>query len=81
MPSKKFPPKALALINNQDDPLIPRACAESLYQKLLPLYEKHPANLLLKLCPTNKPTHDDQTEAFDAGCQWLEDHLLNRQPG
>jgi dienelactone hydrolase len=73
---ERIPPKALALINNRDDPLIPRESAEALYEKLRPLYERHPDRLLLKLCETDKPTHDDQVEAFDAGCQWLEDHLL-----
>ena len=75
---ERIPPKALALINNRDDPLMPREGAEALYEKLRPLYERHPERLLLKLCETGKPTHDDQVEAFDAGCQWLEDHLLPR---
>lgn len=75
---KRIPPKALALINNRDDPLIPRESAEALYEKLRPLYKEQPGRLLLKLCETGKPTHDDQVEAFDAGCQWLEDHLLPR---
>lgn len=75
---ERIPPKALALINIREDPLMPRAGAEALYERLRPLYEEYPGRLVLKLCDTPKPTHDDQVEAFDAGCQWLEDHLLPR---
>lgn len=73
---EKIPPKALAMINNKEDPLMPRQSAEGLYEKLLPLYKDHPGRIMLKLCETNKPTHDDQVEAFEAGCEWLEKHLL-----
>ncbi len=75
---EKIPPKALALINNRTDPLIPRETAEVLHEKLVPLYAAHPENLMLMLVDTKKPTHDDQVEAFDAGCLWLEEHLLDR---
>ena len=71
----RIPPTALALINNREDPAVPRVCAELLYDKLKPLYEEHPDRLFLKLCDTNQPTHDDQLEAFDAGYQWLIKHL------
>ncbi len=75
-----IPPKAIALINNREDPAIPRATAEVLVEKLRPLYKDHPDRLLLKLIDTPAPTHDDQVEAFDAGCAWLETHLLAKDP-
>jgi hypothetical protein len=64
------------MINNRDDPAVPRQTAEVLYEKLLPLYKDHPGRLMLKLIDTKKPTHDDQVEAFDAGREWLEKYLL-----
>jgi len=73
---EKIPPKALALINNAKDTAMPRAGAEVLYQKLLPLYAAHPDRLQLILLETKRPTHDDQVEGFDAGRKWLEKHLL-----
>ncbi len=77
---EKIPPKALAIINNAKDPAMPRAGAEALYKKLLPLYAAHPDRLQLILLDTKRPTHDDQVEAFDAGRIWLEKHLLGSGP-
>jgi len=70
-----IPPKALALIGNHDDPLMPRQGAEALYEKLLPLYGACPERLMLKLFDTPRPTHDLQPRAFEMGCEWLEKSL------
>lgn len=69
-------PIALAMINNRKDPEMPDHGAEALYAKLLPLYAQRPERLMLKFFETHKPTHNDQEKAFEAGCEWLEKHLL-----
>jgi dienelactone hydrolase len=72
---QKIPPKALALIGNLNDPLMPRQGAQKLYDKLRPLYETVPDRLMIKLFETPIPTHDLQPEAFALGCAWFEKHL------
>ncbi|MFA6240462.1 MAG: prolyl oligopeptidase family serine peptidase [Candidatus Hydrogenedentales bacterium] len=76
---QKIPPKALALIGNYDDPLMPRQAAQGIYEKLRPLYAAHPERLMIKLFETPKPTHDLEPAAFELGCEWLKRFLVSPQ--
>jgi len=73
---RSIPPKALALINNRNDPLMPREGALDLYERLKPLYREYPERLKLELLDTPAPTHRLQPEAYIRGCEWLEKFLL-----
>lgn len=74
---RNIPPKALALIGNADDPLMPRQAAQALYDELLPLYTDAPHRLLIRFFETPQPTHELDAAAYNLGCEWLERHLGN----
>ena len=77
---QSIPPKALALIGNFEDPLMPRQVVEALYEKLQHLYAMYPEKLMIKMYETPRPTHDLQPAAFELGCEWLERFLGPDRP-
>jgi dipeptidyl aminopeptidase/acylaminoacyl peptidase len=68
---RNIPPKALALIGNMEDPLMPRQGAQTLYDRLSPLYADRPDRLMIKFFDTPRPTHDLDPPALNLGCDWL----------
>lgn len=74
-----MPPTAILMMNNRNDPAVPVATAEAMYQLLKPLYADSPENLKLHILDPAEPTHAMTKENYDEGCAWLIEHLTEKR--